>query len=138
MTTLLDTRQLRRVGIGFDGFWDNFDNMLNKDSSYPPYNILKLSETSFRISLAVAGFEKTEIQITSQNGELLVIGRKTTESEDVQSYIFKGIATRNFQRNWKLADHVEVEKATMENGLLHIDLLRKIPEEMLPKQIDIL
>lgn len=138
MTTLLDTRQLRRVGIGFDGFWNDFDNLLNKDSSYPPYNILKLSETSFRISLAVAGFEKTEIQIMSQNGELLVIGKKMPDSENDQNYIFKGIGTRNFQHSWKLADYVEVDKAKMENGLLHIDLLKKIPEEMLPKQVDIL
>jgi molecular chaperone IbpA len=135
---ILDPNRIGRFSVGFDGLWDELYAIDILDTGYPPYNILKLSETSFRISLAVAGFEKNEIQITSQNGELLVIGRKQTGSEDSQNYIHKGIAARNFQRRWRLADYVEVEKATMENGLLHIDLLKKIPEEMLPKQVDIL
>lgn len=135
---LLDPRNIGRFSIGFDRLWDEIDTLNNRDSGYPPYNILKLSDNQFRISLAVAGFEKNEILITSQNGELVVTGKKTPDTEDSQTYIFKGIATRNFQRSWKLADYVEVDKATMENGLLHIDLLKKIPEEMLPKQIDIL
>lgn len=135
---LLDPRNIGRFAIGFDRLWDEIDTLNNRDSGYPPYNILKLSDNQFRITLAVAGFEKNEILITSQNGELVVTGKKTPETEDAPKYIFKGIAARNFQRSWRLADYVEVEKATMENGLLHIDLLKKIPEEMLPKQIDIL
>lgn len=135
---LLDPRQIGRFSIGFDRLWDELDTINNRDAGYPPYNILKLSDSEFRISLAVAGFEKNDIQITSQNGELVVTGKKNPDYDVNQHYIHKGIATRNFQRNWKLADYVEVNKATMEHGLLHIDLVKKIPEEMLPKQIDIL
>ena len=138
MTTLIDPGRLGRVAIGFDGFWDEFDHMMSNNSSYPPYNIQKLSESEFRITLAVAGFDKNEIHIMSQSGELMVSGKKSSEVDEPKSYIFKGIATRNFQRSWKLAEYVEVSKAKMENGLLHIDLLKKIPEEMLPKQVDIL
>ena len=133
---LLDPRNIGRFSIGFDRLWDEIDTLNNRDSGYPPYNILKLSDNQFRISLAVAGFEKNEILITSQNGELVVTGKKTPDTEDAQKYIHKGIANRNFQRSWRLADYVEVEKATMENGLLHIELIKKNTEEMLPKQID--
>ena len=134
---LLDPARIGRFAIGFDRFWDELDALSNRNVGYPPYNIQKLEDNKFRISLAVAGFDKSEIVITSQNSELVVSGKKSAETDEGQNYIFKGIATRNFQLSWKLADHVEVQNAAMENGLLHIDLIRHVPQEMLPKQIDI-
>ena len=135
---MLDPSRIGRFAIGFDRFWDELDALSNKTVGYPPYNIQKLEDNKFRISLAVAGFERNELFITSQNNELVVSGKKQTDTESEQNFIFKGIATRNFQLSWKLADYVEVDSAKMENGLLHIDLIRLIPQEMLPKQIDIL
>ena len=133
---LLDPARIGRFAIGFDRFWDELDALSNRNVGYPPYNIQKLEDNKFRISLAVAGFDKKEIVITNQNSELVVSGKRLPDNEDV-SFIFKGIANRNFQLSWKLADHVEVDGAKMENGLLHIDLFRHVPQEMLPKQIDI-
>lgn len=137
MTTLLDPSRIERFAIGFDRFWDQFDALSNKTAGYPPYNIQKLEDNKFRISLAIAGFDRNELFITSQNNELVVSGKKQTDTEVENNYIFKGIATRNFKLSWKLADYVEVDSAKIENGLLHIDLNRLIPQEMLPKQIDI-
>lgn len=134
---MLDPNRIGRFAIGFDRFWDEIEALSNKTAGYPPYNIEKLSDHKFRISLAVAGFDKNEIQITSHNGDLIVTGKKVAEAEESRNYLFKGIGTRNFQLSWKLADYVEVENATMENGLLHIDLFRQVPQEMLPRQIDI-
>ena len=133
---LLDPARIGRFAIGFDRFWDELDALSNRNVGYPPYNIQKLEDNKFRISLAVAGFDKKEIVITNQNSELVVSGKRLPDNENV-SFIFNGIANRNFQLSWKLADHVEVDGAKMENGLLHIDLVRELPQEMLPKQIDI-
>ena len=133
---LLDPARIGRFAIGFDRFWDELDALSNRNVGYPPYNIQKLEDNKFRISLAVAGFDKKEIVITNQNSELVVSGKRLPDNENV-SFIFNGIANRNFQLSWKLADHVEVDNAKMENGLLHIDLIRHVPQETLPKQIDI-
>ena len=135
---MLDPSRLGRFSVGFDRLWDELDALTNRNApTYPPYNILQVDDNTFRISLAVAGFERSELVITNQNNELVVSGKKVETEDESAKYIHKGIAARNFQLSWKLADHVEVVKANMENGLLHIDLNRKVPKEMLPRQIDI-
>jgi len=107
--------------------------------NYPPFDLIKLGDNDYRIELAVAGFKPDEIDITAQQNVLVVSGRKKEEAEDGKgnNYIYRGIATRSFERRFALADHIQVKGADMKDGLLAIELVREIPEAMKPKKINI-
>ncbi len=135
----LDLSPLMRSTIGFD----QLDKLLEaafregaRDSSYPPYNIVKLGSGRYRITMAVAGFAPEELEITVQDHVLTVRGRVNRREEGVE-YLHKGIAQRAFEHRFQLADHVRVVGAQFENGLLHIDLERVVPEEVKPRRIEI-
>ena len=104
--------------------------------NYPPYDIEKVGENDYRVTLAVAGFTPDDLDVRTENGELAVSGRAQSESDD-RRYVHKGIAKRAFERRFHLADHMEVRGASMENGLLHVELRREVPEPLKPKTIPI-
>jgi molecular chaperone IbpA len=137
----IDFAPLYRSTVGFDRLFSMLDNMGHPESvpSYPPYNIERTGENAYRISMAVAGFSENDLSIESREDTLTVRGEKAeSESEDNSSEVlFRGIAARSFERRFQLADHVEVRNASLENGLLHIDLVREIPESMKPRRIEI-
>lgn len=136
-----DFSPLLRSSIGFENLnrlMDFATRLDNSDVSYPPYNIEKLSEDGYRVSLAVAGFGTDELEITVHENTLIVSGKaRDDQAERERSFLHRGIAKRAFERRFQLADHVEVEGAALQNGLLHIDLKRNIPEEMKPRRIAI-
>ena len=131
-----DLTPLYRTAIGFDRLASMMENANNSSSNngYPPYNIELLSENHYRISMAVAGFAEADLEITSHENSLTVKGTKE-QSETPKNYLYQGIAERGFERRFQLADHVKVTGADMENGLLHIDLVRDVPEAAKPKNI---
>lgn len=138
-TRTLDLAPLSRFAVGFDNLFREMDKLqLNgtANSSYPPYNIVNVNDEQFFIEVAVAGFEEKDLDITLENGVLTVTGNKEVETEDRQ-YVYKGIAMRNFTRTFRLADHIEVEGAKLENGLLVVNLKKLIPEELKPRKIEI-
>lgn len=135
----IDLTPLYRSTIGFDRFGSLLDSVLRNDqpsAGYPPYNIEVTDENRYAVTLAVAGFERSELDIQVERGVLTVRGRKTEDSDDRQ-YLYQGIATRTFERKFSLADHVEVRGANLSNGLLTIKLVKEVPEAMKPKSIDI-
>ena len=133
-----DFSPLWRSSVGFDRLFDLINNEIpNVQDTYPPYDIARTGEESYRITLALAGFTPEQVTVTAQQNRLTVTGAKGANSNDKQDYIFQGIATRSFQRNFSLADDVEVEGATFHNGLLHIDLVRRVPEAKKPRRIEI-
>ncbi len=134
-----DLTPLYRTAIGFDRLADMLSNASRVDSGgYPPYNIESLGEDRYRIIMAVAGFAENELDLVSERNTLTVSGNKQeTERDDNSEMLYRGIATRSFERRFQLADHVEVVGARLENGLLHIDLKREVPEQMRPRRIDI-
>ena len=105
-------------------------------NTYPPYNIEKTGEDAYRITIAVAGFSEDELSIEAREGQLVVSGRKG-DSEDKGNFLHRGIATRAFERRFQLADHVRATSAVTENGLLHVDLVREVPEALKPRKIEI-
>lgn len=134
----IDLTPLYRSTIGFDRLGALLDTALRTDQSgYPPYNIEVTGENRYGITLAVAGFEQDELDIQVERGVLAVRGKKSDDSKDEHRYLHQGIATRNFERKFSLADHVEVTGAQLNNGLLTISLLKEIPEAMKPKTIAI-
>jgi molecular chaperone IbpA len=137
----VDFSPLYRSTVGFDRLFSLLDTMGAPDGnvqSYPPYNIERTGETTYRISMAVAGFEDSELTIEAKRNHLTVTGKKAeAEGEDDNAYLYRGIAARGFERRFHTADHVEVTGATLKNGLLHIDLKREIPEELKPRRIAI-
>lgn len=135
----IDYSPLYRSTVGFDRLFSLLDNMAQPDSgqSYPPYNIERTNEDSYRITMAVAGFAEDEISIEAKQNVLTITGEKADSETETNEVLFRGIAARSFERRFQLADHVEVREASMENGLLHIDLVREIPEAMKPRKIDI-
>lgn len=132
---------LKKFAIGFDNIDKLMENFLSGDvetSGYPPYNIEKLSEDEYKISMAVAGFSENEIEITVEGQKLLIQGSKAEKSEDdIREFIHRGIAERSFEQKFELEGHIKVKSAEMQNGLLNINLKREIPEEMKPKKIEI-
>jgi molecular chaperone IbpA len=133
-----DLTPLWRTSIGFDRLFDVINNMQaheGQDNNYPPYDILRTGDDTYRIQLAVAGFARDDIAITAQQNLLVVAGRKAEPPE--HQYLYQGISARAFQRQFSLEDHVEVEGASYENGLLQIDLVRRLPEAMKPRRVDI-
>ncbi|MEZ5754877.1 MAG: Hsp20 family protein [Paracoccaceae bacterium] len=135
----LDFAPLYRATVGFDRIADLMDRVLTTDvaqPTYPPYNIEKTAEDSYRISIAVAGFTAEELAVEVKDGTLLVTARKAPEAEG-KTYLHRGIATRAFERRFALADHVRVTGAVHELGMLHIDLTRETPEALKPRRIEI-
>ena len=134
-----DFAPLTRSSIGFDRLFDlinhNAQQLTGQEPGFPPYDITQTDEDNYRITLAVAGYSPDEIAITAQQNLLTVAGNKTENGK--QEYLHRGIAARNFDRHFNLADHVEVTGASYENGLLQIDLVRRIPEAMKPRRIQI-
>ena len=135
MRTNFDFAPFRRSSIGFDRLFDLLENSGQTAENYPPFDLESLSEDSYRITIAVAGFRPEEIEITAQQNQLIVAGRKT--SDDEGRYIHRGIATRAFERRFALGDYVQVRDADLRDGLLSIELVREIPESMKPRRIDI-
>ena len=133
-----DLSPLYRSTVGFDRVFSLLDSLTNVDSgqTYPPYNIERTGENAYRITMAVAGFGENELSIETKEGVLTVRGEKTPEDKGAE-VLYRGIAGRAFERRFQLADHVEVRGATLENGLLHIDLAREIPEALKPRRIQI-
>ncbi|WP_439509995.1 Hsp20 family protein [Marinimicrobium koreense] len=134
-----DFSPLYRSAIGFDRMASLLDTLSRSEQnqpSYPPYNIELTGEEQYRITMAVAGFDRSELNIEVNQNNLTISANKEPEQEERQ-YLHQGIAARNFERRFQLADHVEVKAATFENGLLHIDLKREIPEAMKPRTIEI-
>ena len=134
-----DFAPLYRATVGFDQIADLMDRVLTTEVSqptYPPYNIEKTADDAYRISIAVAGFSDQDLTVEVKDGALHVSARKVDEDEG-RTYLHRGIATRAFQRRFHLADHVRVVGASHENGMLHIDLQREIPEALKPRRIAI-
>lgn len=135
----LDFAPLYRATVGFDRIADLMDRALTADvaqPAYPPYNIEKTAENAYRISIAVAGFAADELTVEVKEGALHVSARKPAE-ETPKTYLHRGIATRAFERRFALADHVRVSGATHADGMLHIDLVREVPEALKPRRIEI-
>lgn len=135
-----DLSPLFRTSIGFDRMAKLVDQASRTDqsqNSYPPYNIESIDENNYRITLALAGFSIDDLEITSEPNLLSVKGKKENTEPANDNYIYRGIATRSFERRFQLADHVNVKAAQMDNGLLFIELEREIPEAMKPRTIKI-
>ena len=134
-----DFTPYRRSTVGFDRLFDLLENNARAQQSenYPPFNIERSGEDNYRITLAVAGFKETEIEITAQQNLLLVAGNKDAQNADETEFLHMGIANRNFERRFELADFVRVENAALADGLLIIDLVREIPDAMKPQNIAI-
>ncbi|MEM9733177.1 MAG: Hsp20 family protein [Pseudomonadota bacterium] len=136
----VDFSPLYRSTVGFDRLFSLLDNMGQPEQSspaYPPYNIERTGENAYRISMAVAGFGEDDLDIEAKENTLLVKGEQVKDDDKKGEMLFHGIAARNFERRFQLADHVEVRSAHLENGLLHIDLVREIPEAMKARKIAI-
>jgi molecular chaperone IbpA len=134
-----DFAPLYRTTVGFDRLASILDQVMSADVSqngYPPYNIEKTGDDAYRITLAVAGFADNELSVEINDGQLVVTGRKA-EAEDKANVLYRGIATRAFERRFQLADHVRAVEAVTENGLLHIDLVREVPEALKPRKVEI-
>jgi len=135
-----DLAPLYRATVGFDQIADLMDRVFASDlpqPTYPPYNIEKTAENGYRISIAVAGFAADDLTVEVRENALVVAARKADEGEETRSYLHRGIATRAFERRFTLADHVRVTGATHADGMLHIDLVREIPEVLKPRRIQI-
>ena len=134
-----DFTPLYRATVGFDRIADVMDRVLTTEvaqPTYPPYNIEKLQDDAYRISIAVAGFSPDELSVEVKDGALFVSARKAPE-DGARTWLHRGIATRAFERRFALADHVRVTGAGHENGMLHIDLVRETPEALKPRRIEI-
>ena len=134
----IDLTPLYRSSIGFDRFGSLLNSALRTEQTagYPPYNIEVVDENEYTITLALAGFDESDIDIQTEKGVLTIKGGKTPQ-QDNKKYLHRGIANRSFERKFNLADHVEVKGAHLDKGLLSINLLREIPDAMKPKKIEI-
>jgi molecular chaperone IbpA len=136
-----DFSPLFRSTIGFDRLARLVDSAARFDTStpaYPPYNIESTGEDSYRLTMAVAGFSREEVDVTVEKNSLVISGKAQKENEETQGrYLHRGIARRAFERRFSLADHIKVTGASMDNGLLHVELVREVPEEAKPRQIKI-
>jgi molecular chaperone IbpA len=136
-----DLAPLYRSTVGFDRLFSLLDQVSGFDGTapgYPPYNIERTGENAYRISVAVAGFAENELSIVAKESTLTIRGDKQTKTDEKNgSVLYQGIAARAFERQFQLADHVEVKGAKLENGLLHVDLTREVPEAKKPRQIPI-
>ncbi|MBO9707936.1 MAG: Hsp20 family protein [Caulobacter sp.] len=139
MSTTFDFSPLYSSMIGVDRMADLVESALRAEThtSYPPYDIEKTGEDSYRISLAVAGFTPTDLEITAQPNLLVIRGRKADEGEGARTFIYQGLAQRAFERRFELADYVIVKDAACADGVLSIDLVRQVPEALKPRQVPI-
>ena len=132
----IDFSPLYRSAIGFDRLANLIESAAsNGNAGYPPYNIEQLGDNDYRISMAVAGFTQEELELSFQENLLTVKGNK--QADTGRNYLYQGIAERGFERRFQLADYVRVKGADLKNGLLHIDLVREVPEAMKPRKIEI-
>ena len=133
-----DLTPLYRSTVGYDRLASILDSVTRTDSgsSYPPYNIEKTGEDSYRITIAVAGFSDDELTIEARDGQLVIAGKKA-EAEEKTNFLHRGIATRAFEKRFQLADHVRATDAITANGLLHVELIREVPEALKPRKIEI-
>ncbi len=134
-----DLTPLYRATVGFDQIADLMDRVVKNDTSresYPPYNIEKTGEDAWRISIAVAGFSDAELTVEVKENTLHIAARRAADDSD-RSYLHRGIATRAFERRFHLAEHVRVTGAAHENGMLHMELAREVPEALKPRRIEI-
>ena len=135
----IDFSPFYRSTVGFDRLFSRLDNLVGQEAkSYPPYNIEKLGENAYRISIAVAGFASGDIAIESKENSLAIKGAKAPEADEkAREFLHRGIAERAFELRFQLAEYVEVSGASLENGLLHVELARVVPEAMKPRSIKI-
>ena len=126
-----DMNQIRRALVGFDRIF----NEVAHTNNYPPYNLVKVDEDNFFVELAVAGFAKEELEIETKDNRLYIRGSQTVHHD--HDYVHQGIARRDFERNFVLADHVVVKNAGLKDGILRVELTRIVPEELKPKKVDI-
>lgn len=133
-----DLAPLYRSTVGFDRLFSALDQFVTSDAAptYPPYNIERTAENAYRITLAVAGFTDQDLSIETRENALTVKGERKGDAKQTE-FLHQGIAARGFERRFQLADHVQVTGAALENGLLHVDLVREIPEAKKPRQIQI-
>jgi len=136
MRTSFDFAPYRRSTVGFDRLFNLLESGMREDDGYPPFDIERQGEDSYRITLAVAGFRPDEIEIVAQQNQLIITGKRA-EDKDQGQYLHRGIAARPFERRFQLADFVEVRSASFDNGMLRIDLQRVLPEAMKPRKIEI-
>ena len=135
-----DTQALNRALVGFDRIFDDMERRFANQISnnYPPYNVAKLQENLYEIEMAVTGFEKDEIKVTVEQNELTIIGERDKNESDVTvEFLHRGLALRDFERKFTLAEHMKIVSATIKNGILQIRIERIVPEEMKPRVIDI-
>ena len=133
-----DLSPLYSTTIGFDRLFSRLAERGDAETSYPPYNIEKTGDNAYRITIAAAGFDERELSIESRENALIVTGAKQQSEDEAKSqYLFRGIAARTFERRFQLADYVTVRGANLNNGLLHIELVRELPESAKPKKIKI-
>ena len=134
----LDFSPFYRSTVGFDRLFSRLDTLVAEDAkSYPPYNIERTGEDTYRVTIAVAGFSSGDIAIETKENSLQVKGSRASGSSEKREFLHRGIAERAFELRFQLAEHVEVSGASLENGLLHIDLKRELPESKRPRQIEI-
>ena len=142
--THLDLTPFYRSAIGVDRMANLVDSLFqtpgNSQPNWPPYNIEKNGETQYRITMAVAGFCETELDITIHEQTLIIIGKiqEPDSEEQDRKYLYRGIAARQFERRFQLADFINIQGASLKDGLLHIDLEREVPDAMKPRKIDII
>jgi molecular chaperone IbpA len=142
--TQFDLTPFHRSTVGFDSLFDElenrfFTNTVQNGSSYPPYNIVKVDESKYAIELALAGFDREDVDIEIDQGDLVISGNTEDKNDiDARTYMHRGIAGRAFKRVFKLADHVEVRGAEMKNGILTVSLEKEIPEALKPRKIEVL
>ncbi len=139
MSTAFSLAPLFRHSVGFDRFNDLFESALRNESgsTYPPYNVEKRGDDQYRIVIAVAGFQEEDLELQVERGVLTVGGGKREKSDESVTYLHHGIAQRAFKLSFRLADHIEVKAAALQNGLLNVDLVRVVPEEAKAKRIPI-
>ncbi|UXY54494.1 MULTISPECIES: Hsp20 family protein [Pseudomonas] len=139
MTSAFSLAPLFRHSVGFDRFNDLFESALRNESgsTYPPYNVEKHGDDQYRIVVAAAGFQEEDLELHVERGVLTVSGGKRDNGAESVTYLHQGIAQRAFKLSFRLADHIEVRNAGLQNGLLNIDLVRIVPEEAKPKRIPI-
>jgi molecular chaperone IbpA len=131
-----DFSPLHRSTIGFDRLFSMLDSAGSETPSYPPYNIERTGENSYRITMAVAGFSEDELSVEAKEHVLTIKGEKGEDPAD-REILYRGIASRTFERRFQIAEYVRVNGASLENGLLHVDLVRELPEAMKPRKIEI-
>ncbi len=135
----VDLTPLMRATVGFDRMMNLLDAQTRQDQGdgYPPYNIEKIGDDDYRITMAVAGFSEGDLDVTVKENSLTISGKKADAGGDKLKYLYRGIATRTFERRFELADHIKATGAGLENGILSLDLVREVPEAMKPRSIEI-